>query len=151
MPSSRGRLLGAFLLLLRLGLGAVFVYAAWLKLRDPWPLFAIAIDGYQVLPTWAVELTARALPWFELLLGLLLIAGVWRRASATAATLLLVTFIALILRALVKGMQIDCGCFGSGERLSWITLLRDGALLASSLLVTVTAFRLSARRVTSET
>jgi len=122
-------------LVLRVVLGVIFVYAAWVKLREPWALFAMAIDSYQVLPVWAVELVAHVLPWFELLLGILLIAGLWRRVSTVAASLLLVVFFSLMVRALAKGMQIDCGCFGPGERLSWVTLLRDGALLASSLFV----------------
>ena len=132
---------GIALLILRVALGAVFVYAAWLKLREPWALFAISIDSYQVLPVWAVEVVARALPWFELLLGMVLIAGIWSRFSTAATSLLLIVFFTLMIRAMVKGMQIDCGCFGAGERLSWVTLLRDGALLASSMLLTVMAFR----------
>jgi putative oxidoreductase len=121
--------------ILRVILGVIFVYAAWIKLREPWAMFAISIDSYQILPMWAVEIVARALPWFELLLGVLLIAGLWRGVSAAAASLLLAVFFSLMVRALAKGMQIDCGCFGPGERLSWVTLLRDGALLASSLFV----------------
>jgi len=66
---------------------------------------------------------------------------VWRHVSAAAASLLLAVFFGLMVRAMAKGMQIDCGCFGPGDRLSWVTLLRDGALLASSLFVTTTAFR----------
>ena len=85
-------------------------------------------------------MVARALPWFELLLGVLLIAGLWRHVSAAAASLLLAVFFGLMVRAMAKGMQIDCGCFGPGDRLSWVTLVRDGALLASSLFVTARAF-----------
>jgi len=128
---------GVAAVILRIVLGALFVYAAWMKLRDPWALFAISIDSYQILPLWAVELAARTLPWFELLLGVLLISGLWRGISAAAASLLLGIFFSLMVRAMIKGMQIDCGCFGPGERLSWVTLLRDGALLASSLFVTL--------------
>ena len=131
---------GVLALILRVALGAIFVYAAWIKLREPWALFAMAIDSYQVLPVWAVEVVARALPWFELLLGVLLIAGLWRHVSAAAASLLLAVFFGLMVRAMAKGMQIDCGCFGPGDRLSWVTLVRDGALLASSLFVTARAF-----------
>lgn len=126
--------------ILRVVLGAIFIYAAWMKLREPWGLFAMAIDSYQVLPAWAVELAARVLPWFELLLGVLLIAGVWRGATTAAASALLTVFFGLMIRAMLKGMQIDCGCFGAGERLSWVTLLRDGALLASSVFVTAMAW-----------
>jgi uncharacterized membrane protein YphA (DoxX/SURF4 family) len=132
---------GILSLILRVVLGVIFLYAAWIKLREPWALFAMAIDSYQVLPAWAVELVARALPWFELLLGVLLVAGVWRHVPAAAASLLLAVFFGLMVRAMAKGMEIDCGCFGPGDRLSWVTLLRDGALLASSLFVTARAFR----------
>jgi len=131
---------GVAALILRVVLGAIFVVAAWMKLREPWAIFAIAIDSYQVLPAWAVEIVARVLPWFELLLGVVLIAGVWRHVSAAAASLLLAVFFVLMVRAMVKGIQIDCGCFGAGDRLSWITLLRDGTLLGSSLFVTARAF-----------
>jgi uncharacterized membrane protein YphA (DoxX/SURF4 family) len=125
---------------LRIALGAVFVYAAWIKLRDPWYLFAQSIDSYQVLPLWAVELVARTLPWAELLIGLLLIVGLWRRISTAAASLLLLVFFALMVRAYAKGMEIACGCFGPGEAISWRTLLRDGALLAGALFLAAVSF-----------
>ena len=150
MRFSRDSATKTILLVLRIALGLMFVYAAWVKLREPWALFAITIDGYQVLPSWAVEIVARGLPWFELLLGVLLIAGIWRRVTATAASLLLAVFLGLMVRALAKGMQIECGCFGPGERISWMTLLRDGALWAASLLMTAMAFRMSKTRVPVE-
>lgn len=129
-----------FLILLRVMLGAIFVYAAWLKLRDPWQIFAMSIDSYRILPLKAVELAAHVIPWLELTIGMLLIAGVWLRISGPIVSLLLLTFFALMVRAYAKGMAIDCGCFGPGEAISWKTLLRDGALVAAALLVTTMAF-----------
>jgi len=128
-------------LALRVALGAVFVYAAWTKLRQPWELFAMSIDAYKVLPYGAVLVVARTLPWAELLIGLALMAGLWLRVSAGAASLLLLVFFALMVRAYVKGMQIDCGCFGLGDPISARTLLRDGSLLAGYLFLTWTGFR----------
>ncbi len=125
---------------LRIALGAVFVYAALVKLRLPWQLFAGAIADYKILPDWAVNPLARTLPWAELAIGLLIAAGWWLRTAATAASLLLAMFVALMVRAYAKGMEISCGCFGPGELISWRTLLRDGTLLAASLAVTWTAF-----------
>jgi uncharacterized membrane protein YphA (DoxX/SURF4 family) len=125
---------------LRIALGAVFVYAAWVKLRLPWQLFAGAIADYQLLPEWAVIPLARTLPWAELALGLLLASGRWLRTAAAAASLLLAVFVALMIRAYAKGMAISCGCFGPGELISWRTLLRDGTLLAASLAVAWMAF-----------
>ena len=127
--------------LLRIGVGGVFAYAAWTKLREPWTLFAISIDAYHVLPEWAVLATARVLPWLELLVGLILIAGVWRRISTTAASALLLVFFGLMVRAYARGEGIDCGCFGLGEAISPLTLLRDGGLLAATLLLAVVGWR----------
>jgi uncharacterized membrane protein YphA (DoxX/SURF4 family) len=128
-------------LVLRLALGAVFIYAAWAKLGEPWAVFAVAIDSFQILPLWGVEFVARTLPWFELAVGALLISGRWLHISATASSLLLLVFFGLLLRAQLKGMQIQCGCFGPDEPLSWKTVMRDAALLSSSLLITALNFR----------
>jgi putative oxidoreductase len=129
--------------LMRIALGAVFAYAAWLKLRDPWQLFAGAIGNYKVLPDGAVIPLARTLPPAELVIGLLLIAGRWMRTASTACTLLLAGFFTLMIRAFSMGMEINCGCFGTtpGEDIiSWKTLARDGSLLALSIAVTWIAF-----------
>lgn len=128
-------------LALRVFLGGAFLYAAWLKLREPWMLFAMAVDAYQLLPQWAVILVARTLPWAELLLGLLLIAGKWMRFTSAAVSALLAGFLAMMAFTYLKGMQIDCGCFGSGDPISPRTLARDGGLLAAALLLTIMSFR----------
>jgi uncharacterized membrane protein YphA (DoxX/SURF4 family) len=140
MSSSQSKTVKAVVLILRIALGAIFIYAAYTKLTESWRLFAAGIASYEVLPMWAVELLARTLPWFELLVGLLLIAGRWLRVSTVATSALLLVFFSLMVRAYVKGMTIDCGCFGAGEAISWKTLLRDGGMLAGSLFVTVVAF-----------
>ena len=122
-------------------MGLVFVYAAWTKLQQSWIQVAMTVDAYQLLPEWAVLFVARTLPWAELVLGLWLISGKWLRLAASAASALLAAFIVVMVRSYAKGMQIDCGCFGSGDPLSPYTLARDGGLLAASLLLTVMAFR----------
>jgi len=87
----------------RVALGVIFVYAAWIKLSLPWQLFAMSIDSYQLLPPGLVELLARTLPWFELLLGFLLIAGRWLRITSAVTSLLLLVFFSLIVRSAIKG------------------------------------------------
>ena len=127
--------------ILRFILGAVFLYAAYTKLSQPWSLFALSIDAYQLLPDYAVFAAARTMPWIELALGLLLLAGWGLRWVAMATALILATFFTLMLWSYGKGLAIDCGCFGAGESLSVKTLIRDGALLASAIALTVLAFK----------
>jgi uncharacterized membrane protein YphA (DoxX/SURF4 family) len=133
-------------LALRLLLGAVFCYAAWTKLRQPWLVFAMSIDAYRMLPSWAVFGVARTLPWFELGIGILLLAGWLLRWSAVATTLLLVVFYAAMLHAWGVGGGIDCGCFGVGEAVSAVTLTRDGVLLASAIALAVLTLRAGSAR-----
>ena len=129
-----------FVLAARVILGAVLIYAAYVKLRDPWQLFAMSIDSYRILPLKLVEIAARTIPWMELAIGVLLIAGIWLRVSGAIASLLLLTFFGLMVRAYAQGLEISCGCFGPGEVISWKTLLRDGALVATALAMTGLAF-----------
>ena len=139
--ASRSNLWRAGLVVLRLVLAAVFGYAAWIKLSEPWIVFAMSVDAYHVLPQWGVIAVARTLPWIELLLAVVLLAGLWQRVAMPAASLLLACFFSLMVRSYMRGEGIDCGCFGPGEAISPVTLLRVGGLLAASLLCTWSAFR----------
>jgi len=132
--------------ILRILLGIIFVYAAYTKLRQPWLLFAMSIDAYQLLPEWAVLATARVLPWLELAIGLLLLTGMALPYVSLIASVILAVFFGIMALSFGKGMGIDCGCFGVGEALTAKSLARDGALLSSAIVLCVMAFRRISRR-----
>jgi hypothetical protein len=117
---------------LRLALAAVFLYAAILK----WPApraFAEDVANYRLLPPMLVPAASAILLGLEVTLGVLLLAGVWQRATALVSTLLCALFTAAVVTALVRGLKIECGCFGAGgSPLTTLTLLRDLGLLALS-------------------
>jgi uncharacterized membrane protein YphA (DoxX/SURF4 family) len=144
------------LVLGRVALGLIFLYAAYAKLhfdgewhlRDYHFLFAMAIDSYKILPISAVQLMARVLPWFELALGGLLIAGVAVRWIGSITSGLLLVFIGAMTRAKILGLEINCGCFGNNEKLGTATLIRDSSLLVLALAVTVGAFLIKKQRNT---
>ena len=138
-----------FLVVLRVALGVVFLYAAYMKLREPWLMFAMSIDAYQILPEWAALTLGRILPWLELALGLLLATGFGLRYSAAGASILLGVFFAVMVRAYVLGMKIDCACFGLGDVIGPRTLVRDGVLLVLSVGLTVLAAGSKKRMVLS--
>lgn len=112
-------------LVLRLYLGGLFIYASMYKINYT-SEFAEAIAGYQILPYWAVNISAVVLPWVELICGILLIAGVRCRSAATIIGGLLIVFTIAILVNLLRGASIPCGCFHAiGEKISWLMFLRD--------------------------
>ena len=141
MPFSRNKILEIAVLALRVAMGVIFIYAGYVKLAEPWQLFAAGIADYEVVPMWAAKFLAHTLPWFEVLIGLLLIVGRWFRASTVCMSLLLLVFFSLMVRAFLGGKEINCGCFGPNELISWKTLVRDGSMLAASLFLAAVAFR----------
>jgi putative oxidoreductase len=141
MSFSRNKLLKIAVVALRVVLGAIFVYAGYVKLEQPWQLFAAGIAEYEVVPLWAATFLARTLPAFEVLLGLMLVIGRWSRTSTVIVSGLLLVFFSLMVRAFAQGKDISCGCFGPNEAISWKTLLRDGSMLAGAIFLTVVAFR----------
>lgn len=103
--------------LCRLILAAVFIVAAYPKLLDP-AAFAKAIDNYRIaVPIIGkdyVYLVAGLLPALEFITGLGLLWNRTKHGAAGIAGFLLIVFIFLITTAMARGLNIDCGCFGSG-------------------------------------
>jgi uncharacterized membrane protein YphA (DoxX/SURF4 family) len=97
----------------RLGLAAVFLVSGVLKAIDPDATY-VAVRAYDVLPKLGVELVAGVLPWLEIVIGLLLLAGIATRAVAVVSAVLLLGFMAGVAQAWARGLSIDCGCFGGG-------------------------------------
>jgi uncharacterized membrane protein YphA (DoxX/SURF4 family) len=97
----------------RVALGAVWVVSGALKIPDPAESVR-AVRAYRLLPEAVVPLVGYGLPFFELTLGLLLIAGLAVRAASVVSALLLVMFIVGISAAWARGLSIDCGCFSKG-------------------------------------
>ena len=125
----------------RLGLAAVFLVSGVLKAVDPDAAY-VAVRAYDVLPKAGVALVAGILPWLEIVLGLLLLAGLATRVVAVASAGLLVVFIAGVTQAWARGLSIDCGCFGGGGAVDpgqttyGLELLRDaGFLLMAAWLI----------------
>jgi uncharacterized membrane protein YphA (DoxX/SURF4 family) len=95
----------------RIFLGLMLVFGAYAKLyfngawhfRDYHFFFAMAIGSYRTLPLGAVEWLARVLPWVELTLGALLIAGVGTRWVSSVTGALLV-FMASLPRSAILGL-----------------------------------------------
>ena len=121
-------------------LGGVFVYAGLVKVQATGP-FAENIAGFRLLPPMLNNLLAIGLPTFEILLGCLLIVGWRRRTMAFCALLAGGVFLLALLSAGVRGIPVECGCFGaeSGNRSAqtqlWISVGRDLLLMGAASVV----------------
>jgi uncharacterized membrane protein YphA (DoxX/SURF4 family) len=123
-------------LAVRLAMGGAFVYAGALKVGDPLQ-FADNVASFQLLPNAIVNPFALALPVFEILTGLLLIAGFLGRPASLGILIISGIFVAAVVSALARGLTIDCGCFGTSEpsrSRMWLDLGRDAVLLIGALM-----------------
>ena len=101
--------------IIRIVLGAIFLYAGVIKAMDT-TAFAGSIAAYRILPYFGNFLAASILPWLEIFCGVLLVTG-WRaRTAATLTVLLNLLFIAEMISAVARGLEIDCGCFRQGAK-----------------------------------
>jgi uncharacterized membrane protein YphA (DoxX/SURF4 family) len=122
----------------RVVLGGVFLVAGGLKVIDPQSAVA-AVRAYRLLPASVATIVGWGLPFAEIALGLLLLAGAATRVAAATTAVLLVVFIAAVISAAVRGLSIDCGCFGSGGDVApgqtayGIEIVRDFGLLLLAL------------------
>ena len=118
----------------RVALGALFIWAAVTKLPDM-TAFAQDVANYRVIPAALVPLLAAAVVGIELLAGIALVIGVMDRPAAAVLAVLLAAFTALLAQALLRGIDLRCGCFGGDERASWWTVVRDLVMLAAAAAV----------------
>lgn len=124
----------------RIAVGLIFLLFGVDKIFHPGD-FAGAIENYRLLPEGLVNLLAVVLPWVECLLGLLLLSGQWVRSAALVAAFLLAVFVVAVSIALARGLDINCGCFNTGEgrRIGIRLLAEDLLLLAASCLLILKA------------
>ncbi len=121
----------------RLIIGSVFIYTGLGKISHL-SGFAQDIDSYQILPEFLVNITAVYLPWLELFCGMLLILGLFSRAAGILVLAMNIVFTVAIMSAVWRGLEIGCGCFGSGgtsEILGVKEIVRDLLYVALSVVI----------------
>ncbi len=100
------------ILICRLVLGFTFIYASLCKLYMP-AQFAKAIHNYQMLPDQLVNLLAIFLPALELTAGVFVLVGFQTAGSIRLIVGMLLMFMGALAYNVVRGLNPDCGCFGS--------------------------------------
>jgi len=136
MPAGNSRRNYA-VLAVSIAVAAVFIYAGIDKIRDPLQ-FADSTAAFAILPAVLINLLALGLPPFEVACGVLLLAPPTRRVAALAVAVISVMFFTALGSALLRGLTLDCGCFGVGapsRPRMWLELALDVALFSIALFV----------------
>jgi uncharacterized membrane protein YphA (DoxX/SURF4 family) len=125
-------------LVCRLTLGGVLLVAGYLKIGKT-EISQMAVRSYELLPVSIANFLGLTLPFFEVVIGLLLILGAATRVVAALGGFTMFIFISAIAQAWARGLTIDCGCFGGGGTVNpgqtryLQEILRDAGLVAMAL------------------
>jgi uncharacterized membrane protein YphA (DoxX/SURF4 family) len=116
----------------RVVVGIVFLFTGLTKVVAPGD-FALTIQNYQIIPEISTNLIAVLLPWLEIFGGILLLSGLFGRGSALLLAALTIVFIIALTSAYLRGLNIECGCYGQGTKITLDKILLDVGLLLACL------------------
>jgi len=98
--------------LFRWVLGIIFIYAGGVKMFEP-QVFATLIEAYGILPDIFIFPVAVFLSLIEVVAGIGIIFDIKGSLSLIAGLILL--FLLILGYGIYMGLDVDCGCFGSGD------------------------------------
>jgi len=130
---TRKRFMPGFALVVRLGLGCMFLYSSLPKIRQPYDFLSNVYNFELVGPKLGL-LTAMTLPWVELLVGICLIGGIFISGALLVSIGMGAMFSFVIGSALYRGLNISCGCFSASsvEQIGYTTLIRACVIMLLS-------------------
>lgn len=118
-------------LLFRIFIGSIFILAGLAKIADPISFYS-TLMGFRILPDFLLSFMAVYLPWLELVLGLSVLLGVLYTTAALMLAVFNAIFALAIISVIVRGIDIDCGCFGLladilyiPDKADWTAVVRD--------------------------
>jgi putative oxidoreductase len=122
---------------LRIILGSLFIYSAVTKITDV-DYFVKSLYNYKLLPEESLNYVALLIPWLELIIGLFILLGIFVKESALLGGILMVLFIAAIGIAVGRGLDIECGCFGTkdGSRVGLLKIIENLFILLGFIWLT---------------
>jgi len=100
--------------LIRLILAFLFILSALQKFKSL-ETFALSVDAYQIFPAFLVNLITIIIPWLELFIGTGLLFKYKLQSNLISYLFMMISFTILVFIAMIKGLDIDCGCFGESS------------------------------------
>lgn len=119
--------------LIRWALAGIFIYAGMAKALHL-QSFATSIARFQIVPEVVIHPMALGLPLLEILCGIALLVGQWKRQAAFSVVTLCAVFLVALISASLRGITIECTCFGAPTpEPIWRAILRDLVFLVMAL------------------
>ena len=134
MPAKLLSLVDRAILPLRILFGGLFIYTSIYHALHATKLLQ-SIKDYAIVPASLIPWSALLLVAFEAGIGVALVFGYAIRQAAVTAAALLLVFMGAMISAIVRGLDIACGCGLGDTHVSWWDVARDALLIAAALLI----------------
>jgi len=115
--------------IVRIYLALVFILSGLDKINDL-QTFSNSILNYKILPIYVVNLLVIVIPWIEVITGSFLLLGIYIKENSLIIFSLLVVFTLAIFSAVIRGLDIECGCMGAidGRKVGLLKIIENLAL-----------------------
>jgi len=121
------------------GLSVFFLFAGGSKLLDI-PAFTQSVAQYRLVSGQWAWFAALFFPWLEVILALALWVPALRKAALLQLGGLLLVFQGILVSALIRGLDISCGCLGNSLDGGLFFALARNCLLLFVVFLLWTAF-----------
>ena len=127
------------ILIIRSFIGVLFIFYGVAKIADP-SQFANEIGNYGMTPDFITQLMALILPWAEMIVGVLLLFGIYQNENGLIATAMLLMFTFAVIFAFASGLDINCGCSGGNaqQKVGWLKILENFGLIILTSVISLT-------------
>lgn len=127
------------ILILRTFIGILFIFYGVAKIADP-AQFANEIGNYGMTPDFITQLMALIIPWAEMIIGVLLLFGIYQRENGLLATGLMILFTFAVIFAFASGLDISCGCSGSNasQKVGWLKIFENIGIIILTTIISIT-------------
>jgi hypothetical protein len=115
-------------------LALLLLFAGLTKIGEA-GIFARQIHYYRLVPFGLENLIAITLPWIELVMALAILLRLDPHAGSVAGAGLMGLFVLVVGIAVLRGLDIECGCFGTTDagRVGLAKLFENSCLLAVAM------------------
>jgi len=119
----------------RIYLALYFILSGLAKINNL-EIFAYSIENYKLFPIEIINILAITIPWIEIISGALLLLGIFIKENALIIASLLLVFTFAVISAVLRNLDIDCGCQGTldGQKVGMLKIIENISLFIVAIL-----------------
>ena len=127
---TRSQFINYLIAITRIYLALVLILSGLDKINNL-SIFADSIANYKILPVQFINIIAIIIPWLEVMVGGFLLLGIYIKENSIISFSLLLIFTLAVLSAVMRNLDIDCGCQGTfnGQKVGMLKILENALLL----------------------